>query len=46
MVKLETKLLISLRYKGVSVKVYDKSNNLINEFLTIRSAAKYFDLVT
>jgi group I intron endonuclease len=41
-VTLETKLLMSLRCKGVSVKVYDKSNNLINEFLTIGSAAKYF----
>jgi group I intron endonuclease len=41
---LETKLSMSLRCKGVNVKVYDKSNNLINEFPTITSVAKYFGL--
>ena len=35
---------MSLRCKGVSVKVFDKSNNLINEFPTITSVAKYFGL--
>jgi len=41
---LETKLSMSLRCKGVCVKVFDKSNNLINEFPTITSTAKYFGL--
>jgi group I intron endonuclease len=41
---LETKLLMSLRCKGVSVKVYDKSHNLINEFPSIGSTAKYFSV--
>lgn len=43
-VTLETKLSMSLRCKGVNVKVYDKSNNLIYEFPTITSVAKYFGL--
>lgn len=38
----ETRLLISSRCQGVNVKIFDKSNNLINEFPTITSAAKYF----
>ena len=46
MVTLETKLLISFRSKGVSVKVYDKSNNLINEFPSITNVAKYFCVFT
>jgi len=40
---LETKLSMSLRCKGISVKVFDKSNNLINVF-TITSVTKYFGL--
>jgi hypothetical protein len=40
----KTKLLMSLRCKGVPVKVYDKSNNLINEYPTITSTAKCFGL--
>ena len=36
---------MSLRCKGVSVKIFDKSNNLINEFPTITSVAKYFGLL-
>ena len=40
----ETKLKISSRCKGVSVKVYGKSNNLVNEFSTLTSAAKYFGI--
>jgi hypothetical protein len=40
----ETKLLMSLRCKGVPVKVYDKSNNLINEYPAITSTAKCFGL--
>jgi len=42
----ESRLKISLRCKGVSVKVFDKSNNLINEFPTLTSAAKYFGVHT
>lgn len=38
----ETRLLISSRCQGVSVKIFDKSNNLVNEFPTITSAAKHF----
>lgn len=38
----ETKLLISSRARGISVKVFDKQNNLINAFPTIRSAALHF----
>ena len=40
-VTLETKLLMSLRCKGVSVKVFDKLNNLIKEFPST-SVAIYF----
>lgn len=35
----ETKLLISSRCQGISVKVFDKSNKLINQFPTIYSTA-------
>jgi hypothetical protein len=35
---------MSLRTQGVSVKVFDKFNNLVYTFSTIRSAAKHFDL--
>nr|YP_009262119.1 hypothetical protein [Chrysoporthe deuterocubensis]AMX22194.1 hypothetical protein [Chrysoporthe deuterocubensis] len=38
----ETKLKISLRNQGVSVKVFDKLGKLINEFPTLTSAANYF----
>jgi len=41
-IKPETKLKLSFRSHGVSVKVFDKSNNFINEFSTITSVAKYF----
>ncbi len=37
----ETKLKISLRSHGVSVKILDKSGNLIQEFATISETAKY-----
>ena len=40
----ETRLNISSRCKGVSVKVYDKSNNLVKAFPTITSAAKHFGI--
>jgi group I intron endonuclease len=42
--KLETKLKLSLRSHGVSVKVFDKSNNLIQQFPTMTSAAKYYGI--
>ena len=35
-------MLISSRCQGVSVKVFDKNNNLITEFPTITSAASHF----
>lgn len=38
----ETRSLISLRCQGVSVKIFDKLNNLVNEFPTITSAASHF----
>lgn len=37
----ETRLKLSLRSRGLSVKVFDKDNNLLFEF-TLKSAAKYF----
>ena len=37
----ETKLRKSLRSRGIGVKIFYKSNNLVNDFSTIRSAAKY-----
>jgi hypothetical protein len=38
----DTRLKISTRCQGISVKIYDKKdNNLIREFPTITSAAKY-----
>jgi group I intron endonuclease len=40
----ETRLKMSLRNHGVKVKVFDKLNNLINEFPTIISVAKYFNV--
>ena len=38
----ETKLKISLRCPGVSVKIFDKSSNLLFEFPSLNSAANYF----
>jgi group I intron endonuclease len=37
----ETKLKLSLNVKGVGVKIFDRSNNLIKEFPTMTSAANY-----
>lgn len=37
----ETRLKISERARGVQVKVFDKNNNLIYQFLTMASAAKH-----
>lgn len=42
----ETRLLISSRCQGVSVKIFDKSNNLVNEFPTITSAASHFGVTS
>ena len=39
---IETKLRLSLVTVGLNVKVFDKENNLIKEFPSINSAAKYF----
>jgi len=43
-IKLDTRLKLYLRSHGVSVKVFDKSNKLVNEFPTIISAAKHFGI--
>jgi hypothetical protein len=37
----ETKLKLSARSKGISVKLFDRSNNLVTQFPTMTSAAKY-----
>jgi len=42
----ETLLKMSLRSHGVSVKVFDESNNLVKIFPTIISAAKHFGLAS
>jgi len=42
----ETITLISKRCEGVNVKVFDKANNLVNQFPTITSAALHFGLGT
>jgi hypothetical protein len=41
-ISVETRLKMSEKARGVSVKVYDKYNNLINQFPTMASAAKHF----
>ena len=38
----ETRLLISSRCKGISVKVFNNKNNFINLFPTITNAALHF----
>lgn len=40
----ETRLKLSLRANGVKVKVFDQSNNLINQFSSMNSAARHFDV--
>jgi group I intron endonuclease len=40
----KTRLNMSLRSYGVSVKVFDKSNNFVKEFPTLGSAAKYLNI--
>jgi hypothetical protein len=37
----ETRLKLSYRSSGIKVKIFDESNNLINEFPTMMSAAKF-----
>jgi len=43
-IKLETRLKLSLRSQGVPIKVFNTSTKFVKEFPTITSAAKYFDL--
>ena len=43
-IKAETRLKLSLRTRGVCVKVFDSSNKYIKEFPNITSAAKYFNI--
>jgi group I intron endonuclease len=45
-ITLETRLLRSLRCKGVSVKLFDKDNNFVKEFPTMISVGKYFNVST
>lgn len=40
----ETRLNLSSGSPGVKVKIFDKSNNLINEFPTLTSAAKHLNI--
>lgn len=40
----ETKIKLSIRSSGVKVKVFNKSGSFINEFSTIKNAAKYLNL--
>jgi group I intron endonuclease len=42
--KEETKLKLSIRSRGVSIKIFDCSNKFIKQFPTITSAAKYFNI--
>jgi len=42
--RIETKLKLSLVSIGVNVKVFDIEDNLIKEFPSINSAAKYYDV--
>jgi len=39
-----TKFKMSLRCQGISVKIFDKCNNLINQFPTLNSAAVYLGI--
>jgi group I intron endonuclease len=41
---LETRLKLSLRSKGLIIKVYDNSNNLQKKFSSLKETAKYFNL--
>jgi group I intron endonuclease len=43
-ITVETRLKLSLRSHGVCIKIFDESNNLVNEFPSITSAAKYFNI--
>ena len=40
----ETRNNLSLRVRGVTVKVFDNENNIVNVFPTIKSAANFFDV--
>jgi len=41
---IETRLKMSLRTQGVKIKIFDKSNNLVNKFPTMISVAKHFNV--
>ena len=43
-IKLDTRLNLSLRSKGVKVKVFGKSKKLVKEFPTITSTALHFNI--
>jgi group I intron endonuclease len=43
-IKTETRLKLSLRSHGVSVKIFDSSKKLVKEFPTITSTAVYFGI--
>ena len=43
-VGLETRLKLSIRSRGVCIKVFDSSNNLIDKFPNITSVANYFNI--
>lgn len=43
-VTLETRFKMSLRCQGVSIKVYDKDNNLVKIFPTITSVGEFFNV--
>ena len=40
----ETKLKMSLRCKGIKIKIFDNSGNLVKEFPTLKAAAIYFNM--
>jgi group I intron endonuclease len=42
----ETKLRMSLRSQGIKVKVFDKSDNVIGQFSSLKKAALYFGVHT
>lgn len=44
MITPETRLKLSTRTRGVSIKVFDLKDNLVKEFPTITSAAKHFNV--
>ena len=43
-IKLETRLKLSLNSNGIRIKVFDKSNKIFKEFYTLTNAANYFNV--